>query len=65
VEFVVQPKDAADLNRIELWWKVPKSLALKGRQFESWEEVCRAVEEATAYRNQHRHPFFWGRRRRH
>jgi hypothetical protein len=56
-EFVFQPKYAAYLNRIEPWWKVLRSLALKGRRFASWEEVCRAVEEATAYWNGHRHPF--------
>jgi hypothetical protein len=64
-EFVFQPKYAAYLNLIEPWWKVLRSLALKGRRFETWEEVCRAVEEATAYWNKHRHPFIWGRRRRH
>jgi transposase len=64
-EFVFQPKYAAYLNLIEPWWKVLRSLALKGRRFETWEEVCRAVEEATAYWNEHRHPFVWGRRRRH
>jgi transposase len=64
-EFVFQPTYAAYLNLIEPWWKVLKSLALKGRRFETWEEVCRAVEEATAYWNGHRHPFIWGRRRRH
>jgi transposase len=62
-EFVFQPKYAAYLNLIEPWWKVLRSLALKGRRFETWEEVCRAVEEATAYWNGHRHPFVWGRRR--
>jgi DNA-binding CsgD family transcriptional regulator len=30
-----------------------------------FEVVCRAVEEATGYWNKHRHPFVWGRRRRH
>jgi transposase len=64
-EFVFQPKYAAYLNLIEPWWKVLRSLALKGRRFESWEEVCLAVAEATAYWNEHRHPFVWGRRRRH
>jgi transposase len=64
-EFVFQPKYAAYLNLIEPWWKVLRSLALKGRRFETWEEVCRAVDEATAYWNRHRHPFVWGRRRRH
>jgi transposase len=64
-EFVFQPKYAAYLNLIEPWWKVLKSLALKGRRFKTREEICRAVEEATAYWNKHRHPFVWGRRRRH
>ena len=60
-EFVFQPKYAAYLNLIEPWWKVLRSLALKGRRFETWEEVCQAVEAATAYWNAHRHPFVWGR----
>jgi transposase len=64
-EFIFQPKYAAYLNLIEPWWKVLRSLALKGRRFETWEEVCQAVAAATAYWNKHRHPFIWGRRRRH
>jgi transposase len=64
-EFVFQPKYAAYLNLIEPWWKVLRSLALKGRRFETWEEICAAVRAATAYWNAHRHPFVWGRRRRH
>ena len=64
-EFVFQPKYAPYLNLIEPWWKILRSLALKGRRFETWEEVCQAVEEATVYWNQHRHPFVWGQRRRH
>ena len=64
-EFVFQPKYAAYLNLIEPWWKILRSLALKGRRFESWDEICQAVEAATAYWNKHRHPFVWGRRRRH
>jgi transposase len=64
-EFVFQPKYAAYLNLIEPWWKILRSLALKGRRFATWEEVCQAVREATAYWNAHRHPFIWGRRRRH
>ena len=63
-EFVFQPTSAAYLNLIEPWWKVLRSLALKGRRFESWDAVCRAVEAATAYRNAHRHPFLWGKRKR-
>ena len=64
-EFVFQPIYAAYLNLIEPWWKVLRSLALKGRRFETWEQVCQAIEAATAYWNAHRHPFVWGRRRRH
>ncbi len=64
-EFVFQPKYAAYLNLIEPWWKILRSLALKGRRFQTWAEVCAAVREATSYWNKHRHPFVWGRRRRH
>lgn len=64
-EFVFQPVYAAYLNLIEPWWKVLRSLALKGRRFESWQDLCTAVEQATAYWNNHRHPFTWGHRRRH
>ena len=64
-EFVFQPKYAAYLNLIEPWWKVLRSLALKGRRFETWEAICQAVAAAVAYWNAHRHPFIWGRRRRH
>ena len=64
-EFVFQPKYAAYLNLIEPWWKIMRSLALKGRRFETWAEIEQAVERATAYWNEHKHPFVWGRRRRH
>jgi hypothetical protein len=63
-EVVFQPVYAAYLNLIEPWWKVLRSLALKGRRFETWPAICEAVEQATTYWNQHRHPFVWGRRRR-
>jgi transposase len=64
-EFVFQPKYAAYLNLIEPWWKVLRSLALQGRRFETWDELCQAIRDATAYWNAHRHPFVWGHRRRH
>jgi hypothetical protein len=64
-EFVVQPTTAAYLNLIEPWWQILRSLALKGRRFATWAEVCQAVEAATAYWNQHRQPFKGGERRRH
>ena len=63
-EFLFQPTAAAYLNLIEPWWKVLRSLALKGRRFEGWDALCRAVAAATAYWNAHRHPFVWGKRRR-
>ena len=64
-EFVYQPVYAAWLNLIEPWWKILRSLALKGRRFETWAEICDAVRAATAYWNARKHPFVWGRRRRH
>ena len=48
-EFVFQPKYAAYLNLIEPWWKILRSLALKGQRFEDWDELCRAVHDASAY----------------
>lgn len=33
--FVFQPKYAAYLDLIEPWWKLLRSLALKGRRFET------------------------------
>jgi transposase len=64
-EFVFQPTYAAYLNLIEPWWKILRSLAFKGRRFETWEDLATAAREATAYWNAHKHPFIWGRRRRH
>ncbi len=64
-EVVFQPTYAAYLNLIEPWWKILRSLALRGRRFESWDELAHAVAAATAYWNAHRHPFVWGPRRRH
>lgn len=62
--FVFQPTYAAYLNLIEPWWKILRSLTLKGRRFDTWDEVCAAVAASTAYWNAHRHPFVWGRRKR-
>lgn len=60
-EFVFQPKYAAYLNLIEPWWKLLRSLALKGRRCQTWSEIAQAVKRASAYWNQHKHPFIWGR----
>ncbi len=62
-EFVFQPTYAAYLNLIEPWWKILRALALKGRRFATWEELWTAIEASTAYWNDHRHPFVWGRRK--
>jgi transposase len=64
-EFVFQPKYAAYLNLIEPWWKTLRGLALKGRRFETWAQVSAAICAATNYWNEHKHPYLWGRRRRH
>ncbi len=45
-EFVFPPMYAAYLNLIEPWWKILRSLALKGRCFATWEDLCHAVEAA-------------------
>jgi transposase len=63
--FIFQPTYAAYFNLIEPWWKVLRSLALKGKRFETWQQVCAAIDTASSYWNAHRHPFFWGHRRRH
>ncbi len=64
-EFVFQPKYAAYLNLIEPWWKTLRSLAIKGRAFETWEQIEEAIERARDYWNERRRPYVWGRRRRH
>lgn len=60
VQFI--PKYACWLNLIEPWWKQLRSLALKGRRFESQHEVIEALFAALAYWNQHRHPYHWRKR---
>ena len=54
------PKYAAWLNLIKPWWKTLRSLALKGRRFETVENVTDAVERATDYWNQYAKPDRWG-----
>ncbi len=58
-ELVFPPVYAASLNLIEPWWKVLRSLAFRGRRFETWEARRAAVRAATAYWNAHKHPFVW------
>ena len=63
-EFVSQPKYAGYLNLIEPWWKTLRSLALKGRHFNLWVEMIEPIRRATAYWNEHEHPYVWGKRKR-
>lgn len=53
------PTGAAWLNLIEPWWKQLKSLALKGRRFETAREVEAALWAALDYWNAHRRPYTW------
>ena len=57
VQFI--PKYACWLNLIEPWWKQLRSLALKGRRFETLEELEAALWAALAYWNAHRRPYRW------
>ncbi len=56
------PKYACWLNLIEPWWKQLKSLALKGRRFETLEQLNQALYNALSYWNSHRHPYIWKKR---
>lgn len=53
------PTYACWLNLIEPWWKQVRSLALKGRRFETGEELQHALREAVAFWNAHGHPYHW------
>ena len=59
VHFLFQPTYAPWLNLIEPWWKTLRSLALKGRRFETQQQLTDAIHGATAYWNQQRHPYTW------
>lgn len=59
VRFLFQPTYAPWLNLIEPWWKTLRSLALKGRRFDTKEQLHQAIAHATRYWNQHRKPYFW------
>jgi transposase len=57
VQFI--PKSACWLDLIEPWWKQLHSLALKGRCFESLDELTETLNAALDYWNAHRHPYHW------
>lgn len=59
VEFMFLPTYAPYLNLIEPWWKILTSLALKGRRFDSADEIVQTVADGTAYWNRQRHAFIW------
>lgn len=59
VRLLFQPTYAPWLNLIEPWWKTLRSLALKGRRFEELAQLVTAIEQATGYWNDHRHPYVW------
>jgi transposase len=59
VRFLFQPTYAPWLNLIEPWWKTLRSLALKGRRFETTTEVETAIYAGTVFWNQQRHPYSW------
>ena len=59
------PTYGAWLNLIEPWWKILKSLALKGRRFETVTELEAAFRAALVYWTAHRHPFTWRKRPQH
>jgi hypothetical protein len=47
------------LNLIEPWWKQLRSLALKGRRFETTDELINTLKAALVYWNAHCHPYQW------
>lgn len=56
------PKYACWLNLIEPWWKQLRSLALKGKRFETLDELTGDLIRALEYWNAHRHPYRWKKR---
>jgi transposase len=62
IQVLFLPKYACWLNLIEPWWKQLRSLALKGRRFDSVEELIEALMAALDHWNAHRHPYCWKKR---
>jgi transposase len=57
IQFI--PKYACWLNLIEPWWKQLRSLALKGKRFETLDELTDDLNAALDYWNAHRRPYRW------
>ena len=63
VQFI--PKYACWLNLIEPWWKQLKSLALKGKRFETLDELTNALNDAVCWWNLHKYPYLWKKMPQH
>jgi hypothetical protein len=59
VQVLFIPKYACRLNLIEPWCKQLRSLALKGRRFETLDELTSTLNQALEYGNAHRHTCVW------
>lgn len=57
VKLVFLPTKAPWLNMIERFWRPYKRLALKGKRFETVDELIASLEAATAYWNKHKKPY--------
>jgi len=57
IQVLFIPTYACWLNLIEPWWKQLKSLALKGRRFETVDELSASLLQALDYWNAHQHPY--------
>ncbi len=59
IQVLFIPKYACWLNLIKPWWKQLRSLALKGKHFETVDELTSALNHALEYWNPHCHPYTW------
>jgi len=59
IQVLFIPKYACWLNLIEPWWKQLRSLALKGKRFETVDELEASLLAGVAYWNAHKHPYVW------
>jgi len=57
--FLWMPTNAAWLNLIEPWWRIPKNWALQGSRYQTKEETGQAILDATELWNQHPKPYHW------
>jgi transposase len=62
VQVLFIPKLACWLNLLEPWWKQLRSLALKGKRFETLDDLTTPLNRAVEYWNAHWHPYVWKKR---